>query len=444
MKRRSLIISLVAIVVISVGGVIATLVTDTKPQLGLDLQGGASVTLQPVGKADPEALTVVTDILRNRIDSLGVAEPEIIRQGNTVIVNLPGIKDQDRAIQLVGQTGKVLFRPVLSETSAAAVAAAASSTTTVPESASSTPDAGATTVAPSTTGGHDRERLPARLRRLARRGHDDDAVAPGRGRSPPGRRTSARAVVLPRPGRQTVYQLGPAFALARTPSPPPRPACRTASGWSTSSSGGDRTSGRGTPGRRSATARRPTARLAAWPSCSTARYRRAGAPDPVLLRHQRPGLGRRQRLPEGRGQGPGPRAQVRQCAGRAEAPGGPDRVGHVGQGLAARRPDRRLRRRPARAAPDDPLLPGAGHPGRGRPVSGRLPAVDLHLDPVEDVGSLSHPGRRHWDHRVDRHHGRLLRRVPGAPQDDVRSGSPAGVGASRARGARSWRPTSCR
>ena len=43
MKRRSLIISLVAIVVISVGGVIATLVTDTKPQLGLDLQGGASV-----------------------------------------------------------------------------------------------------------------------------------------------------------------------------------------------------------------------------------------------------------------------------------------------------------------------------------------------------------------------------------------------------------------
>src|SRR5215510_6068710 len=121
MKRRNLnlIISLVAIVVISVGGVI---------------------------------LTVVTDILRNRIDSLGVAEPEIIRQGNTVVVNLPGIKDQDRAIQLVGQTGKVLFRPVLAENSAAAVAAAAaSSTTTVPGTASSTPDASATTVAPSST-----------------------------------------------------------------------------------------------------------------------------------------------------------------------------------------------------------------------------------------------------------------------------------------------------
>ena len=58
----------------------------------------------------------------------------------------------------------------------------------------------------------------------------------------------------------------------------------------------------------------------------------------VLLRHQRAGLGRRQRLPEERGQGPGPRAQVRRPAGQARAPGGPDGVGHAGQGLAARRP----------------------------------------------------------------------------------------------------------
>jgi preprotein translocase subunit SecD len=216
MKRRSLIISLVAIVLISVGGVIATLVTDTKPQLGLDLQGGASVTLQPVGKADPEALTVVTDILRNRIDSLGVAEPEIIRQGNTVIVNLPGIKDQDRAIQLVGQTGKVLFRPVLSETSAAAVAAAAaSSTTTVPGSASSSPDASATTVAPSTTV----------ATTTATASSTTAAATPGAATTttlppevaaqitPREKDTADATVVLPGRGGQTVYQLGPAFAL---------------------------------------------------------------------------------------------------------------------------------------------------------------------------------------------------------------------------------------
>ena len=130
--RPRAVISLVAIVAVAIGGVIATLVTDTKPQLGLDLQGGASVTLQPVGQTDDESLQVVTDILRNRIDSLGVAEPEIIRQGQTVVVNLPGIKDQDRAIQLVGQTGKVLFRPVLAETLADDVAASASTTTSRP------------------------------------------------------------------------------------------------------------------------------------------------------------------------------------------------------------------------------------------------------------------------------------------------------------------------
>src|SRR4029450_3503968 len=106
-------------------------------------------------------LNVVVDILRNRIDSLGVAEPEIIRQGNTVVVNLPGVKDQDRAIALVGQTGKVLFRPVLAETPVGAAAAAASTTTTVPGGSTTTtvPGSGApttaaassTTVATSTT-----------------------------------------------------------------------------------------------------------------------------------------------------------------------------------------------------------------------------------------------------------------------------------------------------
>ena len=214
MKRRSLIISLVAIVVISVGGVIATLVTDTKPQLGLDLQGGASVTLQPVGKADPEALTVVTDILRNRIDSLGVAEPEIIRQGNTVIVNLPGIKDQDRAIQLVGQTGKVLFRPVLSETSAAAGAAAAS-TTTVPGSASSTPDASATTVAPSTTVATTTATGSSTTAAATPGGATTTTLAPEVAAqiTPRDQDKPEASVVLPGRGGQTIYQLGPAFAL---------------------------------------------------------------------------------------------------------------------------------------------------------------------------------------------------------------------------------------
>ena len=212
MKRRGLIVSLVAIVAVSVGGVIATLVTDTKPQLGLDLQGGASVTLQPVGEADTESLEVVTEILRNRIDSLGVAEPEIIRQGQTVVVNLPGIKDQDRAIELVGRTGKVLFRPVLAEALADDVAAGAT-TTTVPGATTTVAGESTTTVAGASTtaarGHHDgggehvdRDHDPDVDRLDGRRGrriHDDPGPRGG-GADHPSRGRHARSLGgAPRP-----------------------------------------------------------------------------------------------------------------------------------------------------------------------------------------------------------------------------------------------------
>jgi preprotein translocase subunit SecD len=203
MKRRNLVLSLIAIVVVAVGGVIATLVTDTKPQLGLDLQGGASVTLQPAGTADTDALNVVVDILRNRIDSLGVAEPEIIRQGNTVVVNLPGVKDQDRAIALVGQTGKVLFRPVQAETPVGAAAAAASTTTTVPGTGSTTTAASSTTAATSTTaapavGGGSTTTLPAEVAGQITPRADDKPE---------------NQVVLPGRDGQLLYEMGPAFAV---------------------------------------------------------------------------------------------------------------------------------------------------------------------------------------------------------------------------------------
>src|SRR6266542_2184645 len=159
MKRRNLIISLVAIVVIAVAGVLATIVTDSKPQLGLDLQGGASVTLPPVGKASN--------------------------------------------IALVGQTGKVLFRPVLSETSVEAAAAAASTSTTAPSAGSTTTAASTstTTAAGSSTtaaGGSSTTTLPPGAA---------DKVTP-RAEDKPG-----NTVVLPGRDGKVLYQMGPAFAL---------------------------------------------------------------------------------------------------------------------------------------------------------------------------------------------------------------------------------------
>jgi preprotein translocase subunit SecD len=89
------------------------LLAGNTPSLGLDLQGGASVTMTPKGTYEPDALTVAVDIIRQRVDSIGVAEPEIIRQGDTVVVNLPGVKDQQQALELVGRTGAVEMRPVI-------------------------------------------------------------------------------------------------------------------------------------------------------------------------------------------------------------------------------------------------------------------------------------------------------------------------------------------
>ena len=110
---RRLVVSLVAIVLLAGGTFTANLVAGNQPALGLDLQGGASVTMTPVGEVDPAALTVAVDIIRQRVDSLGVAEPEIIRQGNTIVVNLPGVKDQQQALDTIGRTGAVEMRPVL-------------------------------------------------------------------------------------------------------------------------------------------------------------------------------------------------------------------------------------------------------------------------------------------------------------------------------------------
>jgi preprotein translocase subunit SecD len=110
---KRLVASLVGIFVLAFGGLAANIAVGNVPSLGLDLQGGASVTLTPVGEYEAGALEVAVEIIRARVDSLGVAEPEIISSGDTVVVNLPGVQNQDRALEIVGAQGKVLLRPVL-------------------------------------------------------------------------------------------------------------------------------------------------------------------------------------------------------------------------------------------------------------------------------------------------------------------------------------------
>jgi preprotein translocase subunit SecD len=107
------VVSVVVVVTLAVAAVAATIATGTSPQLGLDLQGGASVVLQPKTKVPASVLDQSIEIIRSRVDALGIAEPDITRQGSSIIVQLPGVRNRDRALQLVGQTAQLYFRPVL-------------------------------------------------------------------------------------------------------------------------------------------------------------------------------------------------------------------------------------------------------------------------------------------------------------------------------------------
>ena len=111
MPRRQLVF-LIGIVALTVAASVMTVVWRNEPLLGLDLQGGVSVRLAAVGPADEEMLDQAVEIIRDRVDGLGVAEPEISRTETGVMVSLPGVDDQERALSLVGTTAELRFRPV--------------------------------------------------------------------------------------------------------------------------------------------------------------------------------------------------------------------------------------------------------------------------------------------------------------------------------------------
>ena len=88
---------------------------------GLDLQGGTHVVLQavdtPDAKVDDDAVNRVVKIIERRINELGLTEPTIQRQGkDRIIVELPGVKDPDKAIAMLGRTALLEFKDVTGKT----------------------------------------------------------------------------------------------------------------------------------------------------------------------------------------------------------------------------------------------------------------------------------------------------------------------------------------
>src|SRR5947209_7053699 len=117
-QRNSLILLLVVGLVLAslvvIAGVPGT-VKPQKPRLGLDLKGGVELVYQ--GQPTPQtphvtqdALSRAVDIMRQRVDQLGVSEPEIQTSGgNQISVGLPNVKDTARAEKLVGKTARLEF-----------------------------------------------------------------------------------------------------------------------------------------------------------------------------------------------------------------------------------------------------------------------------------------------------------------------------------------------
>ena len=110
----------------------------TSVKLGLDLRGGTSVTLQPRiapgenGKVTSEAIDQAVGIIRQRVNSLGVAEAEVASQGSGVnrqiVISVPGETGR-RVVELVGQTAELRFRQVLAEGAANATSLSSDTTT---------------------------------------------------------------------------------------------------------------------------------------------------------------------------------------------------------------------------------------------------------------------------------------------------------------------------
>ena len=101
------------------GGIAAWTLADFKLQnrinRGLDLAGGVRVVLRGVDKpGNPvtrEKIDDAVEIIRNRVDALGVAEPVIQRQGeDRIVVELAGVKDPQEAIETIGRTARLEFR----------------------------------------------------------------------------------------------------------------------------------------------------------------------------------------------------------------------------------------------------------------------------------------------------------------------------------------------
>ena len=117
-KKRKYRVNLILSLLVAFGGLGAVIAANWSPKLGLDLEGGISIILAAEGEGvdEPGVLDKTVEVIRQRIDALGVAEPEVTVAGTeNILVQLPGLEDEEEALELIGTTAQLTFREVLEE-----------------------------------------------------------------------------------------------------------------------------------------------------------------------------------------------------------------------------------------------------------------------------------------------------------------------------------------
>src|SRR4051812_29479069 len=185
---------------------------ETTPQLGLDLRGGTQVTLEPkivpcvTGKITKSGVAKAVDIIRQRVNGLGVAEAEVATEGNNIVISVPG-KGRDEVLKVVGSTAQLRIRQVLQEEADA-------------------PAATAPTPAPSTTPKPSTKATPKPSASTHARALTSDLLAVAPSPSPPAANATPAATPTPAasetPGSSSTTPC-PDGSTAATPTPTPTP-----------------------------------------------------------------------------------------------------------------------------------------------------------------------------------------------------------------------------
>ena len=106
------------LLVLGLLGGCAALALTQEPRLGLDLRGGTQITLQASStdrvEANAESTDRAIEVLRGRVDALGISEPTLTRAGDDrIIVELPDVQDPREAVETIGRTAQLTMHPVV-------------------------------------------------------------------------------------------------------------------------------------------------------------------------------------------------------------------------------------------------------------------------------------------------------------------------------------------